>query len=176
MNARIGIFGGSFDPVHNAHLALARTALTELPLDGVLWVPAGQPWQKTRELSAAAHRVAMLHLAIDGEPRFTLDRREIDRTGPSYTLDTVRELRAEWPDALLFLIRLSIGRGDYGRARSYIARLCSLKGWTARWCVVYGATFAGRCAVAPLMALRRAGKRLMTWQALRPGRADAPVL
>ncbi len=91
-------------------------------------------------------------------------------------IERMEEATTSDPDALLFLIRLSIGRGDYGRARSYIARLCSLKGWTARWCVVYGATFAGRCAVAPLMALRRAGKRLMTWQALRPGRADAPVL
>ncbi|MBK7063313.1 MAG: nicotinate (nicotinamide) nucleotide adenylyltransferase [Rubrivivax sp.] len=110
VNARIGIFGGSFDPVHNAHLALARTALAELPLDRVLWIPAGQPWQKSRELGAAVHREAMLRLAIGGEPRFTLDRREIDRTGPSYTLDTVRELRAEWPDALLFLL---IGQDQY---------------------------------------------------------------
>lgn len=107
---RIGLFGGSFDPVHNAHLALARTALAELRLDQVLWVPAGQTWQKARPLTAAAHREAMLRLALAGEPRFVLDRRELQRSGPSYTLDTVRELQAEQPGAQIFLL---IGQDQY---------------------------------------------------------------
>jgi nicotinate-nucleotide adenylyltransferase len=101
---RIGIFGGTFDPVHNAHVALARQALHDLALDELRWIPAGIPWQKTRRISEAVHREAMLRLAIAGEPRFVLDRRELLRTGPSYTLDTVRELQAERPGARWFLV------------------------------------------------------------------------
>jgi nicotinate-nucleotide adenylyltransferase len=89
---RVGIFGGSFDPVHNAHVALAQQALDQLALDEVIWMPAGQPWQKRRALAPVAHREAMVALAIEGEPRFTLSRIETRRTGPSYTVDTVREL------------------------------------------------------------------------------------
>ena len=96
---RIGIFGGSFDPVHNAHVALARLALDELQLDELRWVPAGQAWQKTRPLTDATHREAMLRLAIAGEPRFSLSRLELDRAGASFTLDTVREMQAEMPAA-----------------------------------------------------------------------------
>jgi nicotinate-nucleotide adenylyltransferase len=101
---RIGLYGGSFDPVHQAHLALARAALDQLGLDELRWMPAGQPWQKARPLEAADHRVAMLELVIAGEPRFTLERCELGRTGPSYTLDSLVELqtgtvaadRADW--------------------------------------------------------------------------------
>jgi nicotinate-nucleotide adenylyltransferase len=107
---RIGIFGGSFDPVHNAHVALARVALAELRLDELLWVPAGQPWQKQRHLTSAKDREAMLRLAIEGEPRFKLSRVEIERSGASYTLDTVRALQAERPGAQWFLI---IGQDQY---------------------------------------------------------------
>jgi nicotinate-nucleotide adenylyltransferase len=107
---RIGLFGGSFDPVHNAHVALAQIALDHLQLDEVRWIPAGQPWQKTRSLAPAEHRAAMVALAIQGEPRFTLERCELDRNGPSYTLDTVRELQAAQPGAQWFLI---IGQDQY---------------------------------------------------------------
>ena len=110
MSGHVGLFGGSFDPVHNAHLALARLALSELQLDRVLWIPAGQPWQKARTLTAAAHREAMLLLAIADEARFALDRRELLRQGPSYTLDTVRELQTEMPGAQLVLL---IGQDQY---------------------------------------------------------------
>jgi nicotinate-nucleotide adenylyltransferase len=102
--ARVGLFGGSFDPVHLAHLALARQALHQLQLDQLRWVPAGQPWQKARTLAPAADREAMLRLAIDGEPGFMLERSELERPGPSYTLDTVRELQADQPAATWFLI------------------------------------------------------------------------
>ena len=95
---RVGLFGGSFDPVHNAHLALARLALEHLGLDEVIWVPAGHPWQKTRRLAPGDHRLAMVQAAIAGEPRFTADDCELRRPGPSYTLDTVRELAARRPD------------------------------------------------------------------------------
>ncbi|MFM9915756.1 MAG: nicotinate-nucleotide adenylyltransferase [Rhizobacter sp.] len=101
---RIGLFGGSFDPVHDAHLALARAALRDLELDELRWIPAGQPWQKARVVTDAVHREAMVALAIEGEPRFVLDPIELRRPGPSYTLDTVRELQAAHPGAQWFLI------------------------------------------------------------------------
>jgi nicotinate-nucleotide adenylyltransferase len=100
----IGLFGGSFDPVHNAHLALARHALEELALDELCWVPTGQPWQKTRAMTAAVHREAMLRLAIGNDPRSRVERCELQREGPSYTLDTVRELQAVQGSAQWFLI------------------------------------------------------------------------
>ena len=107
---RIGIFGGSFDPVHNAHVALARVALAELRLDELLWVPAGQPWQKSRHLTSTEDREAMVRLAIEGEPRFKLSRVEIERSGPSYTIDTVLALQAARPGAQWFLV---IGQDQY---------------------------------------------------------------
>jgi nicotinate-nucleotide adenylyltransferase len=113
---RIGIFGGSFDPVHNAHVALARSALDHLQLDELLWVPAGQAWQKTRRLADAQHRAAMVQLAIDGEPRFKLERCELDRAGPSYMLDTVRELQSRTPDAQWFLV---LGQDQYANLHTW---------------------------------------------------------
>ncbi len=110
MSRRAGLFGGTFDPVHNAHVALAHAALDGLTLDEVRWVPTGQPWQKDRRITPAAHREAMVRLAIEGEPRFVLDRIEIERDGPSYTLDTVRALRAAHPGVEWVLI---IGQDQY---------------------------------------------------------------
>ena len=107
---RVGIFGGSFDPVHNAHVALARLALAELRLDELLWVPVGQPWQKRRELAPVPQREAMVRLAIEGEPRFVLSRIETLRSGPSYTIETVRELQAAQPGRRWFLV---IGHDQY---------------------------------------------------------------
>ncbi|HMC17117.1 MAG TPA: adenylyltransferase/cytidyltransferase family protein, partial [Albitalea sp.] len=80
---RIGILGGSFDPPHNAHLALANVALQHLALDELRWLPAGQPWQKYRQLASAQDREAMVALTIAGEPRFVLERSELQRAGPS---------------------------------------------------------------------------------------------
>jgi nicotinate-nucleotide adenylyltransferase len=107
---RIGLFGGSFDPVHNAHVALAHAALDGLQLDEVRWIPAGQPWQKARAMTAAPHRVAMVQAAIAHEPRFVLDRIEVDRSGPSFTLDTVRELAVAQPATHWVLL---IGQDQY---------------------------------------------------------------
>jgi nicotinate-nucleotide adenylyltransferase len=109
--ARVGLLGGSFDPPHLAHLALARVAVQALALDELLWLPAGQPWQKAgRPLADAAHRRAMVALLIEGQPGHHLDERELQRRGPTYTLDTVREIAAERPDAELFLV---IGQDQY---------------------------------------------------------------
>jgi nicotinate-nucleotide adenylyltransferase len=90
---RIGLFGGTFDPPQLAHLALARRARDALQLDELRWIPTGMPWQKSRTVTAASDREAMVRLTIAGEPRFMLERCELQRSGPSVTLDTVRELQ-----------------------------------------------------------------------------------
>ena len=114
---RTGLLGGTFDPVHLAHLALAQAALQALRLDQVRWIPAGQPWQKTRHVTAAHHREAMVRLAIDGEPRFVLDRIDLERSGPSYTLDTVKALAAAQPHAEWYLI---IGADQYAALHTWV--------------------------------------------------------
>ncbi len=117
---RIGLFGGSFDPVHIAHLTLARSALADLDLDELRWIPAGQPWQKSRQLAEPQHRVAMIALAIDdpqsGDARFKLETCEIDRPGPSYTIDTVLELQQREPGQQWFLL---IGQDQYAGLHSW---------------------------------------------------------
>lgn len=101
---RIGVFGGAFDPPHLAHRALLETALRELKLDALYVVPTGDAWHKPRKLTEAAHRLAMVRLAFQDLPRICVDRRELDRAGPSYTIDTLREIAEEAPGAELFLI------------------------------------------------------------------------
>lgn len=110
---RIGVLGGSFDPPHRAHRALADLALQTLELDVLLWIPAGDPWQKAgRRLAEARHRLEMVRLIAAGQPRFLIDERELHRAGATYTVDTVRELAAEHPQAELFLV---LGQDQYGR-------------------------------------------------------------
>jgi nicotinate-nucleotide adenylyltransferase len=101
---RIGIFGGAFDPPHNAHRALAQTALAELELDALHVIPTGQAWHKARTLSAPEHRLAMTRLAFADMPRVLVDDREIKREGPTYTIDTLQALQAESPGAQLYLM------------------------------------------------------------------------
>jgi nicotinate-nucleotide adenylyltransferase len=101
---RIGIFGGSFDPPHLAHVALARAAVAQLGLDELRVLPTGQAWHKARELSAAHHRLAMAREAFRDVPHAVVDDRELRRSGPTYTVDTLRELRAEAPGAELLLV------------------------------------------------------------------------
>ena len=116
--SRIGLFGGTFDPVHRAHVALAHAALDALALDTVRWVPTGQPWQKQggRVVSPAAHRLAMVQAAIAHEPRFVLSRIELDRPGPSFTLDTVRTLQAAEPGHAWVLL---IGQDQYANLHTW---------------------------------------------------------
>ena len=101
---RIGVFGGAFDPPHAAHAALVDSAVADLQLDELRVIPTGQAWHKTRTLSPAHHRLAMTQLAFAGRPEVVVDSREIQRIGPSYTVDTLRELKVCWPEAELFLI------------------------------------------------------------------------
>ena len=113
---RVGILGGTFDPVHNAHLALAHAALAACELERVRWIPSGQPWQKRRTITPGRQREAMLRLAIDGEARFVLDRSELERPGPSYMLDTVQQLRQGAPAIDWVLI---LGRDQYDGLHSW---------------------------------------------------------
>lgn len=101
---RIGVFGGAFDPPHAAHMALARAAVADLQLDELRIIPTGQAWHKTRTLSPVHHRLAMAQLAFSGLPRVVVDPCETRRAGPTYTVDTLRELKAQFSGAELFLI------------------------------------------------------------------------
>jgi nicotinate-nucleotide adenylyltransferase len=94
---KVGILGGTFDPVHNAHLAIIDEARLELELDEIILVPAGRPWMKSdRKITPAEHRVCMLRLAIMGRYGFFISTAEIDRPGPSYTVDTLQEFNREY--------------------------------------------------------------------------------
>jgi nicotinate-nucleotide adenylyltransferase len=100
---RIGVMGGTFDPIHHGHLVAASEVRTRFDLDEVIFVPTGQPWMKT-EVSAAEHRYLMTVIATASNPAFTVSRVDIDRAGPTYTADTLRDLHSERPDADLFFI------------------------------------------------------------------------
>lgn len=101
---RIGVFGGAFDPPHLAHEALLRCAVEELALDELRVIPTGQAWHKTRTLTAPEHRLAMAQLAFAQVPKVSVDAQEIGRSGPSYTLDTLRGMAQAEPGAEWFLI------------------------------------------------------------------------
>ena len=101
---RLGVFGGAFDPPHLAHVALVQAAIAQLQLDQLRVLPTGQAWHKTRSLSDASHRLAMTQLAFGFVPQVVVDEREMQRQGPSYTVDTLRELKAEFPQAQLYLL------------------------------------------------------------------------
>lgn len=116
--ARIGVMGGTFDPIHYGHLVAAGEAGRALALDEVIFVPAGQPWQKgQRSLAPAEDRYAMTLIATASDPLFSVSRVEIDRPGETYTIDTLRDLRAErGPDAEFFFI---IGADALSRLRTW---------------------------------------------------------
>ena len=96
--------GGTFDPIHNCHLVAASEVADNFGLDEVIFVPTGQPWQKGRDVTAAEDRYLMTVIATASNPRFSVSRVDIDRGGPTYTTDTLRELSALHPDAQLYFI------------------------------------------------------------------------
>jgi nicotinate-nucleotide adenylyltransferase len=124
--------GGTFDPPHLGHLAAASEAHTLLGLDAVVFVPAGSPWQKAdRPLSPAHHRLAMTTLATQDDPRFLVSQVDLVRSGPTYTLDTLADLRAEHGDDAEFFLLLGAdaiaGFATWHRAAE-VAQACTLVG------------------------------------------------
>jgi nicotinate-nucleotide adenylyltransferase len=103
---RLGVMGGTFDPIHHGHLVAASEAAQFFTLDEVVFVPTGQPWQKdARRVSPSEDRYLMTVIATASNPRFSVSRIDIDRAGPTYTIDTLRDLRAQQGDeAELFFI------------------------------------------------------------------------
>ncbi|WJY98120.1 nicotinate-nucleotide adenylyltransferase [Corynebacterium fournieri] len=102
---RIGVMGGTFDPIHHGHLVAASEVADRFNLDEVIFVPTGQPWQKAgKTISPAEDRYLMTVIATASNPRFSVSRVDIDRDGPTYTIDTLRDLREQFPDEDLYFI------------------------------------------------------------------------
>ena len=101
---RIGVFGGAFDPPHNAHVALVQAAIAQLDLSELHVIPTGIAWHKARTLTLPQHRLAMTRLAFQDVPRVVIDKRELERAGPTFTIDTLVALKQEHPTAELHLI------------------------------------------------------------------------
>ena len=119
--ARIGVMGGTFDPIHHGHLVAASEVASRYSLDEVVFVPTGRPWQKDDQgVSEAEHRYLMTVIATASNPRFTVSRVDIDRPGPTYTIDTLRDLRAQRPDDDLYFIT----------GADALAQILSWKTWT----------------------------------------------
>jgi len=105
MTARVGIMGGTFDPIHHGHLVAASEVATRFGLDEVVFVPTGAPWQKSdRAVSPAEHRYLMTVIATASNPRFWVSRVDIDRAGPTYTIDTIQDVASQRPGAELYFI------------------------------------------------------------------------
>jgi nicotinate-nucleotide adenylyltransferase len=112
----IGVLGGTFDPVHNAHLAMARAALEHLALERVLFIPTGPTRYRRPAIASGADRVAMLRLALAGEPRFAIDERELAEHASGFTVDTLRALHAELGEVDLHLL---IGADQYDKLETW---------------------------------------------------------
>jgi nicotinate-nucleotide adenylyltransferase len=125
---RVGMFGGAFDPPHRAHVALARAAVEQLALDRLYVFPTGDAWHKARTLSPAGDRLAMARLAFASVPAVQVDDRELRRAGPTYSVDTLRELQAEHPGARLHLLMGEDQAAGFTRWHAWqeIARLAVL--------------------------------------------------
>ena len=128
LTARIGILGGTFDPVHNAHLAIARAALETLGLRKILWIPTGTPGYREPPVAAAHDRVAMLKLALGAESRYAIDERELQPGASGFTYDSVSSLKRENLDRELVLV---MGADQYEKRATWhrwadIENLCEV--------------------------------------------------
>jgi len=145
---KIGIFGGTFDPIHHGHLILARDALETLRLDELLFIPAAiSPHKLEREPTPADVRLEMLRAAIEGEPRFCLDAMELERPAPSYAVETIELLRQREPSAQFFFL---VGADNVARLSTW-HRFAELSGMVQF--VVLDRT--GLDTVHPYPAIRR---------------------
>lgn len=133
INSRVGVLGGTFDPIHNGHMAVASAVFNVLELTRVLFVPAARPWIKEsgagREVSPMKHRVAMVELAIEGREGFELSRVDIDRRGLSYSVDTISDLRTEYGHAAELLLILgadALEELPRWREPERLAKMCTL--------------------------------------------------
>lgn len=136
------MYGGAFDPPHLSHTALAQAAIAQYQLDRLHIIPTGQAWHKSRALSSASHRIAMARLAFADLPQAFIDERETQRSGATYTIDTLRELQTEYPGARLFLL---MGQDQW----------LSFPSWKAA---------ADIASIATLLVAFRAGKTTASYQ------------
>jgi nicotinate-nucleotide adenylyltransferase len=123
-----GILGGTFDPVHNAHLAIAGAALRALELQRILWIPTGAPPYRAAPVAAAEHRLAMLKLAIAGEPRYAVDDSELQPGASGFTIDLLSSLHEKFPDNSFTLL---MGADQYAKRETWhrwadIGKLCDI--------------------------------------------------
>ncbi len=129
---RIGLLGGTFDPIHNGHLLVGESAQEYLELDSVVFIPAGRPWLKAdKQVSNSEHRLAMAELGVEGHPSFSVSRVEIDRPGPTYTVDTLEQMRRELgPEVELYLVLGMDSLRDLSRWRrpERLFELCTVVG------------------------------------------------
>ena len=128
MSRPVGILGGTFDPVHNAHLAIAGAALRELALQQVFWIPTGVPAYRPAPLAAAAHRLAMLRLATAGEPRYAIDERELRPGASGFTFDSLSSLHKDMPGKTFTLL---LGADQYAKRDGWhrwkdLEKLCDI--------------------------------------------------
>jgi nicotinate-nucleotide adenylyltransferase len=146
---RIGMFGGAFDPPHRAHVALARAAISQLALDRLYIFPTGDAWHKARQLTAAGHRLQLARLAFAQVDGARVDDRELRRAGPTYSVDTLRELQAEHPGAQLHLLMGEDQAAGFTRWHAWqeVARLAVL-------CVAGRGTGEGVAALRALPGVR----------------------
>lgn len=134
---RIGAFGGTFDPIHLGHLIAAEEVCATMELDKVLFVPTGQPWLKSdRMVTPARQRLEMLRLAVESNPYFEVSTVDIDRPGPSYTVDTMSDLSRQLPDAKLFFIAGLDALAELPRWRepARLLRMCQVVGMRRPGC------------------------------------------
>jgi nicotinate-nucleotide adenylyltransferase len=167
----IGVLGGTFDPVHNAHLRIAQLAIDVLGVGRVLWIPTGAPGYRAAPVASVADRLAMLELALAGEPRYAIDRRELAPQASGYTVDTLLALRRELGSAAGLVLLLGTDQ---------FAKLDTWHRWRELFALAHLAVFArpgwapraGDTAHAELQARRAAPRG--DWR-LRPGGAIVPV-
>jgi nicotinate-nucleotide adenylyltransferase len=116
-NTSVGVFGGTFDPVHNAHLEFARAAVRVLSLDRLLWMPTGRPKYRQAPVASPEHRLAMLQLATAGEALYEIDERELAENATGYTVDALKDLRKQLPkNVKLYLL---MGADQYGKLKTW---------------------------------------------------------